>query len=202
MFRLSWNLGTSASWNPQGLSRPPQELLCLYRTCCLSNHQMQHNNLLLRRPKAFCSSSIITGFHTTNDGHAVGYEVLQQCWWRFGSPGIWRPRPLGLWRWRQQSLSKVVNFIQSTSYHFPENEPSRPCTFADWTLFPFLLFIAPQIYRLTITFLYDIHFLPPLLLFPSYSVSRIQNTDPFVGSAWSGRSVVVSFPARIYEVKS
>jgi len=139
MFRLSWNLGASASWNPQGLSRSLQGLLCLYHTCCLSNHQIQHNNLLLRRPRAFCSSCLITGFHTTNDGRVVGYEVLQQCWWSFRSSGIWRSRPLGLWRWRQQSLSKVVNVIQSTSYHFLENEPSRSCAFADWTLFPFFI---------------------------------------------------------------
>jgi len=30
MFRLSWNLGTSNSWNPQGLSRPVMGLLYLY----------------------------------------------------------------------------------------------------------------------------------------------------------------------------
>ena len=102
---------------------------------------MQHNNLLLWRPKAICSSDLITGFHTTNDGRSVAYEVLQQCWWRFRSSGIWRPRPLGLWRWRQQSLSKFVDVFQSTSYHFPKNEPSKSCTFADWTLFPFFFFI-------------------------------------------------------------
>ena len=31
MCRLSWNLGASASWNPQGLSRPVMGLLYLYR---------------------------------------------------------------------------------------------------------------------------------------------------------------------------
>ena len=30
MCRLSWNLGTSTSWNPQGLSRPVMGLLYLY----------------------------------------------------------------------------------------------------------------------------------------------------------------------------
>ena len=30
MCRLSWNLGASASWNPQGLSRPVMGLLYLY----------------------------------------------------------------------------------------------------------------------------------------------------------------------------
>ena len=136
---MSWNVGASTSWSPQGLSRPVQGLLYLYYTCCFSNHQMQRNNLLLWRPKAFCPSYLITIFHTTNDGRAVGYEVLRQCWWRFGSSGILRPRPLGLWRWRQQSLSKFVNVFQSTPSHFPENEPSRSCTIADWTLFPFYI---------------------------------------------------------------
>jgi hypothetical protein len=31
MYRLSWNLGTSTSWNPQGLSRPVMGLLYVYR---------------------------------------------------------------------------------------------------------------------------------------------------------------------------
>jgi len=30
LFRLSWNLGASTSWNPQGLSRPVMGLLYLY----------------------------------------------------------------------------------------------------------------------------------------------------------------------------
>jgi hypothetical protein len=34
MCRLSWNLGTSTSWNPQGLSRPLMELLYLYLLVC------------------------------------------------------------------------------------------------------------------------------------------------------------------------
>jgi len=32
MCRLSWNLGASTSWNPQGLSRPVMRLLYLYAT--------------------------------------------------------------------------------------------------------------------------------------------------------------------------
>ena len=34
MCRLSWNLGTSTSWNPQGLSRPVMGLLYLYLNIC------------------------------------------------------------------------------------------------------------------------------------------------------------------------
>jgi len=30
VYRLSWNLGASPSWNHQGLSRPVCGLLCLY----------------------------------------------------------------------------------------------------------------------------------------------------------------------------
>jgi len=30
MCQLSWNLGTSTSWNPQGLSRPVEGLLLLF----------------------------------------------------------------------------------------------------------------------------------------------------------------------------
>jgi hypothetical protein len=54
------------------------------------------------------------------------------------------------------------------------------------------------LFRLTLKFLCATHFLPPLLLFRSYSVSRIRNTDTSVCSAY----VVVSFPIRMYEVKS
>jgi hypothetical protein len=43
---LSWNLGPSTSWNPQGLSRPAVRLLCLYfsftkhrrLTACMERH--------------------------------------------------------------------------------------------------------------------------------------------------------------------
>jgi hypothetical protein len=37
MCRLSWNLGASTSWNPQGLSRPVMGLLYLYSLVCLMN---------------------------------------------------------------------------------------------------------------------------------------------------------------------
>ena len=37
MYRLSWNLGASTSWNPQGLSRPVMGLLYLYLYYTLSN---------------------------------------------------------------------------------------------------------------------------------------------------------------------
>jgi len=40
MCRLSWNLGASTSWNPQGLSRPVMGLLYLY-ILCLDQH-FQH----------------------------------------------------------------------------------------------------------------------------------------------------------------
>ena len=39
MCRLSWNLGASTSWNPQGLSRPVIQLLYLYKLQCLSYHR-------------------------------------------------------------------------------------------------------------------------------------------------------------------
>jgi len=35
MCRLSWNLGTSPSWNPQGLCRPVMGLLYLYLFLCI-----------------------------------------------------------------------------------------------------------------------------------------------------------------------
>jgi hypothetical protein len=36
MCQLSWNLGASASWNPQGLSRPKTGLLALHHVCIIS----------------------------------------------------------------------------------------------------------------------------------------------------------------------
>jgi len=36
MCRLSWNLGTSTSWNPQGLSRPVMGLLYFYLLSCMN----------------------------------------------------------------------------------------------------------------------------------------------------------------------
>jgi hypothetical protein len=37
MYRMSWNLGASTSWNPQGLFRPVMGLLYLYLTMHLNN---------------------------------------------------------------------------------------------------------------------------------------------------------------------
>jgi hypothetical protein len=38
MCRLSWNLGASTSWNPQGLSRPVMGLLYLFNICRILQH--------------------------------------------------------------------------------------------------------------------------------------------------------------------
>ena len=46
MCRLSWNLGASASWNPQGLSRPVQGLLYLYNRMKLDPIPSQKNTTL------------------------------------------------------------------------------------------------------------------------------------------------------------
>ena len=43
MCRLSWNLGASASWKPQGLSRPVMGMLYLY-PASLSDHQSRWYN--------------------------------------------------------------------------------------------------------------------------------------------------------------
>ena len=43
MCRLSWNLGASTSWNPQGLSRPVMGLLYLY--LLLVDRTLQHENM-------------------------------------------------------------------------------------------------------------------------------------------------------------
>lgn len=40
---------------------------------------MLDSNLLLLKPKEFCSNDVTKGFLITNEGHAVGYVVLQQC---------------------------------------------------------------------------------------------------------------------------
>jgi hypothetical protein len=37
--KLSWNLGTSTFWNPQGLSRPVMGLLYLTATTCFDSYQ-------------------------------------------------------------------------------------------------------------------------------------------------------------------
>ena len=41
MCRMSWNLGASTSWNPQGLSRPVMGLLYLFT--CESGHWSSHH---------------------------------------------------------------------------------------------------------------------------------------------------------------
>jgi hypothetical protein len=43
MYRLSWNLGSSTSWNPQGLSRPALGLLYLFRTSLQCQGQNKRN---------------------------------------------------------------------------------------------------------------------------------------------------------------
>jgi len=48
MCRLSWNLGSSTSWNPQGLSRPVMGLLYLYLYLLhmeLAHHQVKHTKM-------------------------------------------------------------------------------------------------------------------------------------------------------------
>jgi hypothetical protein len=57
MSRLSWNLGASNSWNPQGLSRPVMGLRYLY-VCTYFSHRIgnpRHCWLQWRTQELFCS---------------------------------------------------------------------------------------------------------------------------------------------------
>ena len=49
MCRLSWNLGASTSWNPQGMSRPVMGLFYLYLLLCRTHVQLRsgltHTNI-------------------------------------------------------------------------------------------------------------------------------------------------------------
>jgi len=62
MCRLSWNLGTSISWNPQGLSRPVMRLLLLLPLPeqLLFSQAIQHY-WISRNAQIYCGQRLKTG---------------------------------------------------------------------------------------------------------------------------------------------
>ena len=64
MCRLSWNLGTSTSWNPQGLSRPVMGLLYFY---LFNQYKTRHVVFISQIPqKIFCLRT-----NTIRDAHTA-----------------------------------------------------------------------------------------------------------------------------------
>jgi len=67
--RLSWNLGASTSWNPQGLSRPVMGLLYLYLYSFLPCHQTEAS-VQLHVPGRFTIGERASGWRCR--GHWMG----------------------------------------------------------------------------------------------------------------------------------
>jgi len=71
MCRLSWNLGASASWYPQGLSRPVTGLLYLFTNCCehlpcgISSKSDKKKKTRKTRAKFHLLPSVKYEFHST-----------------------------------------------------------------------------------------------------------------------------------------
>jgi hypothetical protein len=108
---MSWNLGASTSWNPQGLSRPVMELIYLFKVilaafvskCTTNNGMLWHQwidlvGLESRVPDRGRSSHLgnlssrrnvlagvhRTGLHTTEhilNGKVRKYQVKAESWW-------------------------------------------------------------------------------------------------------------------------
>ena len=76
MCRLSWNLGASTSWNPQGLSRPVMGLFYLFNhsSVCV----LYHVSRMQKKPRFILLLTRITSFHL----------CLRAIWHMHGS--MWR----------------------------------------------------------------------------------------------------------------
>ena len=72
MCRLSWNLGTSTSWNPQDMSTPLQGLLCLV-----------HFYILKFPEDGTPVRSLIAVMNCTSLSTFVGWCIIWRClvWW-------------------------------------------------------------------------------------------------------------------------
>jgi hypothetical protein len=84
MCQLSWNLGASTTWNPQGLSKPVMRLLTLYS---LHNNPEEHSSHLLHdrslKSRMFSSvyslSRVVFSFCTSSSAQ----RPAQLCVWKF-----------------------------------------------------------------------------------------------------------------------
>jgi hypothetical protein len=72
MCRLSWNLGTSNSWNPLGLSRPVMGLLYLYFNISTYSEHMHNSDKLV-------SQSVVYFLTMTEHFNQVGILHKTNC---------------------------------------------------------------------------------------------------------------------------
>ena len=90
MCRLSWNLGTSTSWNPQGLSRPVMGLLYLiyiYIYIYIYTHihiLLRIQQIMLRNTTGILNNRFIrpwmnTHTHTHTHTHTTTETIQQVC---------------------------------------------------------------------------------------------------------------------------
>ena len=126
MYRLSWNLGASTSWNPQGLPRPVMGLLyLLFNTITVFQNMTQFRLVSLYQSWEFCAALqavCATVLEVTRGGRLcrtyrscvvwkvsgsaiISSQVLVPCIWAAGrslSPAAAGSCP-GQWCWRSPS---------------------------------------------------------------------------------------------------
>ena len=78
MCQLSWNLGASHSWNPQGLSRPVMGLLCLYLTYLVNHTQLPADFKALLPCTQFTHTQYIRSAYPRNLGKIKTREGILQ----------------------------------------------------------------------------------------------------------------------------
>jgi len=93
MCRLSWNLGASTSWNPQGLPRPVMGLLYLYLTFPVRIHEHKvaicwWQDELLVRCNHLCH--LLCSAMVTNDTLIGVSWILSQGIYRGLNSTVWR----------------------------------------------------------------------------------------------------------------
>ena len=113
MCRLSWNPGTSTSWNPLGLSRPVMGLLYIFypahfnffKTVCasqLNGYQLDGQTSILCRGNFFFFASVVSysGVHPASRGLTTGVSLRGE-------------ERIGSWRWLPPSY-----YIRSKSFWY------------------------------------------------------------------------------------
>jgi len=81
MCRLCWNLGTSTSWNPLGLSRPVMGLLYLYAPYC----RITGEKFMLCPRQSKCYATVNVGIHLAE--RVAVCKHTECCWLDINSGG-------------------------------------------------------------------------------------------------------------------
>jgi hypothetical protein len=164
MCRLSYNLGASTSWNPQGLSRPVMGLLCpylyvqIYTSSCaripeslsaLLKNRKSHTRKAFSQFHKWFISTTFSGMKTFNSIGNKREDTIMLLQYFPGEAAVLQPVLTAPWtliplqRWNTRSVNWFPNETPNIKRY--ENK-KKPSNYSFWFFFTklYIRYLAPR----------------------------------------------------------